>query len=365
MNNIQQIFRDHGQAYLERFGDTIPRSHRKVIQAIQECRSGACGQHVFYCEDCAEQVRANSSCGNRHCPVCQNEKAAGWVHAQQLKLLPCTYYLATFTVPRELRLFARRHQRVVYKALFDCAAESLRTLMADTRFTGCEASGFFSVLHTWTQALLYHPHLHVVIPGGGLSEDRNSWTSPRGTCLVHVTPLSRLFRGKMKAALSRAGIPDQVPEDVWRRDWVVHCKRVGDGRHIMKYLGAYVFRVAVSDARIRSYNGTHVTVTGKKNQRKGRRFFTLDVMEFIRRYLQHVLPAGFMKIRHYGFLSPNFSVPLESIREMISVLHDVIRKILPDSRAQKKITHLCCPACRSVMKWLRFIPPPKYEWARM
>ncbi len=359
MNKIQQIFREHAQAYLKRFGDKIPAAHRKVIQAICDCRSGECGQHVFSCPDCDEQVLANSFCGNRHCPACQNEKAARWVHDQQLKLLPTGYYLATFTVPQELRALARSNQRAVYKALFDCSAESLRTLMADTRFTGCEDSGFFSVLHTWTSSLHYHPHIHIVIPAGGLCKDRSSWTSPKGKCLVHVKPLSRLFRGKMKAALSCAGIQDQVPEDVWSKDWVVHCKQVGDGRHIMKYLGAYVFRVAVSDGRIQSYDGTQITIRGKRSGRNGRKTFTMDVIEFIRRYLQHVLPSGFMKIRHYGFLSPNFSVSLETIREMICVLYEIIREILPVVPAPRKIKRLCCPECRSVMKWLRFIPPPR------
>jgi hypothetical protein len=172
MNRIQQIFRDHGEDYLQACGGRIPPSHRKAIRAICDCRSGACGHHVFQCAECGKTHVANSSCGNRHCPVCQHDKNADWVYRQQLKRLPCTYFMVTFTLPEELRAIARRHSDQVYAALFDCAAESLRTLEADTRFAGCKVAGFFGVLHTWGRQLQVHPHVHFIVPGGGLSADR-------------------------------------------------------------------------------------------------------------------------------------------------------------------------------------------------
>ncbi len=358
MNRIQEIFRDHGDEYLQRFGDHIPEAHRKTMDAICECRSGERGHHLFACPDCGEQHVANSSCGNRHCPVCQHEKAAEWVYQQQLRLLPCTYFMATFTIPAELRAVARSNQAVVYRAMFEAAAESLRTLEADKRFVGCNVAGFFGVLHTWGRQLQYHPHLHFVIPGGGLSQDRSQWVSARGAFLVHVRALSKMFRGKLQKAFSDAGLLAFTPQSVWSRDWVVHCKAVGDGRHTMKYLGAYVFRVAISAARIAAYDGHSVRIKYQKVGSAKWRFITLDAIEFMRRFLQHVLPAGFMKVRHFGFMSPNFSVPLQKIRELICTLYELLRQCPVKVKPPKKPKPLKCPSCRAVMVWKLFLPPP-------
>jgi len=357
MSIIQRIFKEHGDAYIRHFANKVPMSHRKIIRAICECRSGLRGQHLFSCPDCGEEHVANSSCGNRHCPVCQNEKAAKWVHQQQIKCLPCNYFLVTFTVPRELLPVTRKNQSMVYKALFDAASQSLKTLLADSRFTGCAESGFFGVLHTWTQDLSEHPHIHFVVPGGGLSKDRTTWISAKKKFLLHVKPLSKMFRLKMKAAFAQAGIAQSVPKDVWHKDWVVHCKSVGDGKHVMKYLGAYVFRVAVSNARIKNYDGKIVTFTGKRNGKNGKRVFTIPVFEFMRKFLLHALPRGFRKIRYYGFLSPNFGVSLEKVREMICVLYEIIKQIIPSVEPIEKSKPLLCPKCQTVMKRIRFIPP--------
>lgn len=360
MNVIQTIFRDHADEYLARFGAGMPRMHKRVIHAIRDCRSGECGHHVFACPDCSEIHVAKSSCGNRHCPVCQNEKAVKWVYRQQLRLLPCTYFMATFTIPEELRAVARSNQTVVYKAMFESAAESLRTLEADKRFVGCSIAGFFGVLHTWGRQLQYHPHLHFVIPGGGLSKDRSQWINANGNFLVHVRALSKMFRGKLQNKLAAAGLLEQTPAGVWSRDWVVHCKAVGDGRHTMKYLGAYVFRVAISAARVVSYDGHSVRFKYQKVGSGKWRFMTLAVMEFMRRFLQHVLPKGFVKVRHFGFMSPNFSVPIQKIRELICVLYELLRKCPVRVKPPKQPKPLKCPRCQSRMVWKRFIPPMRY-----
>jgi len=359
MNRIQQIFRDHEAAYLERFGERMPAGHRRVIEAIRECRSGSRGQHLFACDECGRTHVANSSCGNRHCPVCQNDKAAGWVYRQQLRLLPCTYFMATFTIPDQLRAVARSNQAVAYRAMFECAAESLRTLEADKRFVGCHVAGFFGVLHTWGRQLQYHPHVHVVIPGGGLSPQRDQWVSAKGDFLVHVRALSALFRGKMRAAFEQAGLLDEVPPAVWQKPWVVHCKAVGDGRHTMKYLGAYVFRVAISDARIAAYDGQTVTFKYQKVGSSRWRHCTLPVLEFIRRFLQHTLPKGFVKVRHFGFCSANFAVPLQKIRELICVLYEVLRHSPVNVKPPAKPKPLKCPRCQALMRWVRFMGVPR------
>jgi len=355
MSVIQQIFQDHAPACLECFGKDIPEAHRKTMAAIRECRTGLRGQHVFQCPNCGDWKMTDSSCGNRHCPACQNGKAAQWVYRQQLSLLPCTYFLATFTLPEALRETTRSNQRIVYKALMDCAADSLRTLEADKRFVGAHTAGFSGVLHTWGRQMQYHPHAHFVIPGGGLSRNQDRWVPASGHFLVHVRALSKMFRGKMRDALAKAGLLDDVPAEVWRRDWVVHCKPVGDGRATMKYLGAYVFRVAVSDSRIAGYDGENVVVRYQKVGSSRWRQIKLSAFEFIRRYLQHVLPSGFMKIRHYGFLSPNFSVPIRKIRELICVLYEVLRDNLPKIEPPQP-RPLRCPSCSTVMRCTRFMP---------
>ena len=357
MNRIQQIFREHAQTYMERYGVRIPAAHRKVIDAICECRSGERGHHLFACPDCGKQHVANSSCGNRHCPVCQHEKATEWVYRQQLRLLPCTYFMATFTIPSELRALARSHQQVVYDAMFDSAAASLRTLEADKRFVGCNVAGFFGVLHTWGRQLQYHPHVHFVVPGGGLSKNRNRWVAANGDFLVHVRALSAMFRGKLRAALAEAGLSSLVPDAVWSLDWVVHCEAVGDGRAVMKYLGAYVMRVAISASRVVAYDGKCVRIKYQKVGSSKWRFITLGVFEFMRRFLQHVLPRGLMKIRHYGFLSPNFSVPLQKIRELICQLYELLRKCPVKVKPPRKPKPLKCPRCSTIMEWKHFIPP--------
>lgn len=356
MSRIQQIFQDHGQAYLDTYKANVPAGHRKVIAAIRSCRTGACGHHLFACSCGATHV-SSSSCGNRHCPVCQHQKGAEWVYRQQLRLLPCTYFFATFTVPEALRRVIRSHSRDLYAAMFDCASESLKTLQADPRFVGCTLSGFLGVLHTWTRQLEYHPHVHFIIPGGGLSADRERWIAARGNFLVHVRALSVMFRGKMKARFQALGLLEEVDSAVWAQDWVVHCKAAGDGRYSCRYLGAYVFRVASSDTRILDYDGRLVTFKYQKVGSSRWRRVTLPVFEFMRRYLQHVLPGGFVKVRHYGFLSPNCSVGIGRIREMICVLYEVIKAHLPKGEPPRKKKPLCCPICHQVMRWVRFFPP--------
>lgn len=350
MSVLQRIFQDHGRAYLETYGDRVPVPHRRVLYAVCTCRTAATRTLMYRCAECGERHFAASSCGNRHCPVCQGRKALEWVHGQMEKLLPCTYFFATFTLPSELRTTARSHQAEVYGAMMKSAADSLKTLEADPRFAGCRVAGFTAVMHTWGRKLQYHPHVHVIIPGGGLSADRSRWIAASDTFLVHVRALSAAFRGRMQTALQRAGLSAEVPPAVWRRDWVVDCRAAGDGRAVLRYLGAYVCRVAVSDSRIADYDGHTVTVRYRKVGSSRWRHVSFTPFEFIRRFLQHVLPSGFTKVRHYGFLSPNFSVPIQRIRELISILCELLRDMLevilpplPPRSAPR------CPVCGTPM----------------
>lgn len=360
MKAIQRIFTDHAEQYIKLHGATPDQI--KVLNAICRCRTPLAGQHAYECPDCGKKHLADSSCGNRHCPVCQNDKAADWVYRQDLKTLPCIYFMVTFTMPRELHGVSRQYPKPVYSALFDAASESLKILMQDKRFVGCDLPGFFGVLHTWGRQLQYQPHVHCVVAGGGVSSDGTRWISARNGFLVHVKALSRMFRAKLRERLDKDGLRSLIPADVWKKDWVVHSKAVGDGRRVLKYLGAYVFRVGISNARIIDYDGGKVAFRYYKVGSRRPRTRTLDAHEFIGRYLQHALPSGFMKVRHYGFMSGKCRYSLERIREMIADLLVFMRETMPP-KAPEKPKPLLCPECGKAMKWIAFISWRRMPWA--
>lgn len=210
---LAEIFRQHGPAYREKFKGRIPASHLKAMAAIEQCRTEALGGHVYTCDDCAKNCYSYHSCKNRHCPKCQNDAGQQWLAKQQALLLPVPYFMVTFTLPEGLRALARSWQRQVYDLLFQTSAAALQALAADPRFVGGQI-GFLGVLQTWTRDLTYHPHIHYLAPGGGLSADGQSWLRARNAFFVHVKPLSRLLRAKFRAALQQAGLAEQVPPQV-------------------------------------------------------------------------------------------------------------------------------------------------------
>jgi hypothetical protein len=247
MNSIQQIFRTHGAAYLERYGDHMPANHRKVIHAICNCGTGAFGQHMFTCGDCGELHSADGSCGNRHCPTCQAGKSDEWLKKQEEKVLPVNYFMVTFTVPKELRDLIRSNQKVCYAALFKAASGAMKKLAKDPRFVGCDTAGFTGILHTWTRQLAYHPHVHFIVPGGGIDKAGTEWKSSGVEFYVHAAPLSKIYRAKFIELLKKEGLV--VPPCVWDPDWVIDCRHVGNGKKALKYLAQYVFRVAIAPSR--------------------------------------------------------------------------------------------------------------------
>jgi Putative transposase/Transposase zinc-binding domain len=357
MPSVAEVVRRYGPAYLERYGATMPAAHQKVLRAIAACRTGELGMVVYRCEDCGRVHALGRSCGDRHCPSCQRDKADAWLAKQVDRLLPCPYFLVTFTLPAELRAVARSHQRAVYGALFRASSGALRALMADPRHIGTERPGFFGVLHTWGRALEYHPHVHYVVPGGGLSADGARWLPSRADFLVPVKALSIVFRGKFRDALRDEGLLEVVDPSVWRRDWVVHCQPAGDGRRSLRYLAPYVFRVAIGDHRIVSCDDGRVTFTDRKVGSNRQRKMTLDAMEFLRRFLQHVLPSGFAKVRHYGFLSPAASASLELVRWLIAVwagLTYVLRASRSEGPAPPEGP--ACPVCGGRLVRLGVVP---------
>jgi len=257
------------------------------------------------------------TCRNRHCPKCHGEQTRRWLDLHRARLLPCPYFLVTFTLPQELRAVTRSHQRTVYDALLRAAAETLLRVAADPQQLGARPA-ILAVLHTWTQDLRYHPHVQVLITGGGLALDGPRWVpTPRPDFLFPGYVLSPVFRGTMHDALRRANLADQVAPRTWTHDWVVHVQSAGAGHRVLEYLGRYVFRIAITNSRLESFANGRVTFrlrdrrTGQMTRR------TLPAPTFLARLLQHVLPRGFAKVRHYGLASPTCRRQLDAARSAL------------------------------------------------
>ena len=356
MSAIQKIFRIYGKQYLARYGDRMPQIHKKAIHDIADCRSGSFGTIVYGCHDCHTIQSIPCCCGNRHCPTCQQNKSEQWLQNQMEKLLPTHYFLLTITLPEGLRDVARSHQKIVYAALFSCAHEALTKLAKDKRFVGSHRIGYLAVLHTWGSMLQYHPHIHLVIPGGAVSEDGDQWLSSRQDLFVHTRPFTRIFKAKFRDAIKKANLISKITPSVWKEKWVAHSQSAGKGQNSLRYLARYVFRVAISNNRIKSIENNSITFLHKDRQRKTYKTTTLEAMEFIRRFLQHVLPKGFMKIRHYGFLNPNSAFSIEKLRELISLIHTVITNIstqIPEIKKHK----IKCPCCGNPLRYIAFLRP--------
>lgn len=302
MIELAEIFRRYGPHYREKYGRHFPSSHRQAMISIEQCRTQTLGGHVYSCQDCNETVYSYHSCKNRHCPKCQNEAAEQWLAEQQQFLLPTPYFMVTFTLPADLRQITRSNQKNLYNILFRSSAAALQQLARDPRFVGGQI-GMVGVLHTWARDLSYHPHIHYLVPAGALTADGQRWLPSRSDFLIHVRPLSILFRAKFRDELKKMSVFDRVPAEAWTKDWVVHCQPVGSGVTALKYLAPYIFRVAISNNRILKLEGDQVTFRYKDSQTGKNKHCTTTAQEFIRRFLQHVLPKGFVKVRYYGFFS--------------------------------------------------------------
>jgi hypothetical protein len=355
-NSIQQLFREHGPAYRERYGDRMPGLHKKAIHAISNCGTGLFGQHSFSCDGCGTLHSADSSCGNRHCPTCQAGKSDEWLRKQEEKTLPVNYFMITFTVPEELRDLIRSNQKACYAALFKAASGAMKKLAKDPRFVGCDTAGFTGILHTWTRQLAYHPHVHFIVPGGGIDRVGSEWKASGVAFFVHARPLSKIYRAKFMELLKKEGLV--APSCVWKPDWVVDVRNVGNGKRALNYLAQYVFRVAIAPSRIIRVSPTHVTFKYQRSGEKKWRTCTLKIFEFMRRYLQHVLPHGFTKVRHYGFLAPNSRVSLDRIRELICALYEILIELVPKPKPPHR-TPWKCKTCGGIIRWREFIPCPR------
>lgn len=316
MVTLASIVAQAGRAYRSQFAPQLLSSHRQALSAIEQCRTAALGGHVYHCQSCDTRHYQYHSCRNRHCPQCQFQTGEQWLQKQQVRLLPTHYFMLTFTLPEPLRPVARANQRLIYNLLFRCAAQATQQLAQDDRYIGGQI-GMVGVLHTWGRNLSYHPHVHFLVPGGGLS-DNAQWRATTHNFFVPVKALSKLFRAKFRDALRQTPLFSSVPSSVWRGDWVVHSQPVGQGQAALKYLAPYIFRVALSNRRIVKFENGKVTFRFRKSDTGQWRSCTLDVLEFLRRFLQHVLPKGFVKVRYYGLFAPCKRSQLALCRQQLS-----------------------------------------------
>lgn len=361
MPSVADIARRWGPEYLRQFGAKLPPRHRQVLSLIAKCRTGELGSVIYHCEHCRTTHAISRSCGDRHCPTCQQQKTQAWQETQNQRLLPCEHFLLTFTLPASLRMFARAHQQACYEALFRASSQTLRVLLADPKHVGTDDPGFLGVLHTWGRDVGYHPHVHYIVPGGGLTENRTRWVSSRPGFLIPVKAASKIYRAKFRDEMRKAGLLDQIPASVWREAWVVHSAMAGDGQHALRYLSAYVFKVAISNHRIVSLADTpdgqgQVIFKYKKSGQRHWRLMTVSGLEFLRRFLQHVLPSGFQKVRSYGFWSARRKKDFENVRWLVTLAQGQVYELtsLPPEKPKPVAT---CATCGGALTLLMIIWP--------
>ena len=284
MIEVADILRCHGPDY-QRAHRLLP-SQQKAMRDLVRCRTPACGGQVYKCDHCGHQHYSYHSCGNRHCPKCHQEQTQRWLQAHRQRLLPCGYYLLTFTLPSPLRALAYAHQKALYGLLLSSAAAALQKLAWDPRYVGAQLA-MLAVLHTWTRTMLDHPHAHLLVSAGGLSTDGQRWVPAKNPAfLVPGFALSKIFRGKFKAGLKRLGLLSGVPPAVWRDPWVVHARHAGSGQKALDYLGRYVFHIAIANSRLESFQNGQVCFRYRDNQTQQLRRVSLTAQEFIRRFLR-------------------------------------------------------------------------------
>jgi len=373
---LADIFRGHGPAWRSANAGHVSLGQLKVMSAIEECRTGALGGHVMRCENekCGHTRIAYNSCRNRHCPKCQGAAAREWLEEREKELLPLPYFHVVFSLPAQIADIAYQNKAVIYGILFKASAEAMLTIAADPKHLGARI-GILAVLHTWGSALTHHPHVHMIVPGGGISLDGTRWIACQPNFLLSVRVLSRLFRRLVLEKLASAHQAGQLQffgqhsslanakafaaylVPLRKKEWVVYSKRpFGGPEEVLRYLARYTHRVAISNRRLVSLDDNGVTFKWKDYRLEGteryNKVMTLDTNEFIRRFLMHVLPSGFHRIRYYGFLTCQTRAKnIARIRELLAVPLipvDAITALNAKPEEPKAPEHPC-PCCGSRM----------------
>lgn len=379
---VADVFREYETAYLDAFGDVTSPAQRRVLRALVRCRTAELGGHVEECDQCGHRLISYNSCRNRHCPKCQAAARAKWMAEREAELLPVEYFHVVFTLPDEIGSLALQNGRVIYNLLFRAGAESLLEIAADPKHLGASI-GFMAVLHTWGQNLHLHPHIHCVVPGGGISPDGMRWISCRPGFFLPVRVLRRLFRGRYLALLNKAFQRGQLAfhgqqqhlsdptvfagllDGVRQKEWVVYAKPpFGGPQQVLKYLARYTHRVAISNQRLIKIEDGKVHFHWKDYAHENaKKVMALDAVEFIRRFLLHVVPSGFVRIRHFGLLANRHRTSnLQLCRELLGKhgLDVVPADGSPESTAMSDVPNDrgCCPVCKQghmvlIEEWTR------------
>jgi hypothetical protein len=377
---VADLIRSAGVAFIERNRQWLSWKHVKVLRAIRRCRTAALGGHLDQCTRCGHRAISYNSCRNRHCPKCQTAARERWIAARQRELLATRYVHVVFTLPPQLAALALQNKKVIYDLLFWASAETLLEVARDPRHLGAEL-GFFSVLHTWNQKLSLHPHVHGVVPAGGLSADRTRWIKPRYDFFLPIKVLGRVFRGKFVAALKQAFqngrlsfhgnlVPLAQPKifaawlrPLFRKGWVVYAKPpFGGPEYVLQYLGRYTHRVAISNHRLVSFTDGKVTFRWRDSAHNNeQKLMTLPIDEFLRRFLLHLLPKGFVRIRNFGFLA-------NRRRATLLPLCFQLLGATSESQAQQDLPSACdshdlwrCPKCGGPMIVIERLTPAEVQ----
>ena len=359
---FHELLQRWGPAYLERFGTAVPWRQRQVLEKLLACRTPALGGELFACPDCGTFHYTYHSCNDRHCPQCGQTDADQWLADHTSLLLPVLYFLVTFTVPEPLRAWIRSRPDLSLDLLFATSAQALQDLARNPARLGASL-GMLGLLHTWSRTLVYHLHVHYLVPAGGLSLDQRHWVPSRKKFLVHIHPLADHYRTLFRQALERDA-PDllkTLPARVWKQRWVVHCQPAGSGQAALQYLSRYVFKTATGDRDLPLLPDGRVRWRYRESSTGRCQHVDLQPFELIRRFLQHVLPAGFHRVRRFGWLHPGARVKLNRVRALLqqpALLSDAERAAWqppqldfepPEPLPPHDPTPLC-PQCHQPMK---------------
>jgi DNA-directed RNA polymerase subunit M/transcription elongation factor TFIIS len=345
-------------------------SHKRAIDDIVNCRTEALGGHAYFCDDCHDYRYSFHSCKNRNCNKCGHGQAQHWLDKQRSRLLPVTYFMATFTLHDNLRKVAASNQKIIYDLLFQTSAAALQKLADDPEYVGGRIA-MAGVLQTWTRNLsVLHPHVHYIIPGGGLAENGSSWLPARHhDFLMPKRALSKIFRAKFRDQLKKTHLFNSVPPQTWKQKWVVHLKPIGSGERALKYLAPYIFQVAISNKRLVKLEDGMVTFLYKPSKTTRWKRKSIPVEKFLHNFLQHVLPPRFVKVRYYGLFSSQKRQQLDKVKKLLDVQNskpeddttNTKQSESSDESKDKKPKTLRCPKCGNLMRWVKEMPPMRMK----
>jgi hypothetical protein len=355
MLELADIVATHGDEYLDNFGANMLPSHRRALADIVSCRTEVMGGHVAECDSCGYNHYSYHSCKNRSCPKCHGSEIRIWLENREIELLPVRYFHLVFTLPQELRDPVRRNQKKLYAILMRAAVGALTKIGLDPKFVGGKL-GILAVLHTWTRALEHHPHVHMLVPAGGLDQD-GIWRESRKKFLVPVKALSKLFRERFMRLARKALPQESFPKEVWDKEWVVFSRPTFNrAKKVLRYLGRYVHRIAITNNRLISLENGIATFRYQNSGTHQWKTMSLPAKEFLRRYLQHVLPQGFHKVRYYGFLSPANRVTLRRLQLLLAQRIKQRQRDKEESVPSHSGFENRCPCCGEgqmvVINWL-------------